>query len=127
MPVLTEEILDFICNGRTDPVAKRVSGGHLRDAIPYGKGKKRHSEFPADWTRETVRAAFYHIIQNEPLQTKRRLEFTGIYRGVEIYIEYSLNESVNDNKRLHMYPLGGRGVRVWANGKEVKVGQKRRK
>lgn len=127
MPVLTEEILDFICLGRWNPVTKRASGGHLWDATPNGRGKKEHSEFPVDWTRETVREAFYHLIQFDPVFRKTGLLFRGTYRGVEIKIEYSFNEPVGDEKRLHMYPIRGRGVRLWKNGKEVKVSQKRRK
>lgn len=127
MPVLTEEILHVICFGRTDPVTKRVSGGHLRDAIPNGEGKKEHSEFPADWTRETVREAFYHLVQFRPLIRRDALDFTGTFRGVEIRMEYSLNAYVDETKRLHLYPVKGPGVRSWKNGKPCKVSQKYQK
>ncbi|WP_263468517.1 hypothetical protein [Mobiluncus mulieris] len=127
MPVLTEEILRAICFGRTDPVTKRVSGGHVWGAIPNGRGKKKHSEFPADWTPETVRDAFYHLIQDRPVIKKNRLEFTGVYLGVEITIECFFVASATETEQVHMFPVRGRGVRLWRNGKEVKVSQKRRK
>lgn len=127
MPVLTEEMLVFICFGRTDPVTKMVSGGHIRDALPHGGSKKQHSEFPADWTPETVREAFYYVIQNTPIFKENRLEFTGAFRGVEIRVEcfFDISKAVAD--QVHMYPFRGPGVRLWKNGREVKVIQKYRK
>lgn len=127
MPVLTEETLKFICFGRVDPITKRTSGGHQRDAIPRGAGKKEHSEFPACWTKETVREAFYYLMQLEPITTGSSMLFKGWYKGVEIYMRCSFNESARADEMLHMFPVRGRGVRLWRNGKEVKVGQKRRK
>lgn len=127
LPVLTEEVLDFICRGRVDSITGRVSGGHLYGVIPNGRGKKRHKEFPPDWTVETVREAFYRVIRNEPIIRADALDFTGAFKGVEIRIEYSLNAFQPENERLHMYPVKGRGVRAWKDGKPYKVSQKRQK
>lgn len=127
MPILTEEILEFICFGRIDPVTKEVSGGHIRDALPRGDGKRQHSEFPAGWTPETVREAFYHLVQNTPIFKRNRLEFTGSFRGVEIRVECFFEMSKDVADQVHMYPFRGPGVRLWKNGREVKVSQKYRK
>lgn len=127
MPILTEEILGFICFGRIDPRTKRASGGHIRGALPKGGGKKWHKEFPATWTQETVREAFYRLLQNQPIIRTDALDFTGTFKGVEIKIEYSLNTFQPENERLHMYPVKGPGVRAWKNGKPYKVSQKYQK
>ncbi|EEZ91922.1 hypothetical protein HMPREF0578_1167 [Mobiluncus mulieris 28-1] len=65
MPVLTEEILRFICYGKRDSKTKRVSGGHIQDALKNGGGKKFHTEFPADWMVETVCEVFLSCDTNQ--------------------------------------------------------------
>lgn len=127
MPVLTEEILKYICYGKRDSKTKRVSGGHIHDALKNGGGKKFHTEFPADWTVETVREAFYHVIQTNPAISGTSLRFNGTYLGVRIKIEYDFGDFVSVGKEIHMYPVEGPGVRAWKNGKPYKVSQKRQK
>lgn len=127
MWVLTDELLDFICYGEEDKRNRRFRGGHLHGALENGNGKKRHTEFPKGWTPNTVREAYYHVIRNEPNSEGKNLRFKGLYRGVEIEIAWSFSMFSSENPRVYMFPIQGRGVRVWKNGKLLKSGQKRRK
>lgn len=127
MPVLTEEILAFICFGRVNPRTGSISGGHIQGALDRGGGKRWHKEFPPAWTPETVREAYYQVIQIKPVITKSGMVFTGAYRGVKIVIECSFDTAIREEMRVHLYPVAGSGVRAWKNGKPFKVSQKRQK
>lgn len=127
MWVLTEEVLRIICHGERDPKTKNFRGGHLHGALENGGGKKLHTEFPKSWTPDTIREAYYYLIKTKPTAQGDRLRFGGIYKGVEIEIEWNFDLSASPEKRVHMFPIRGKGVRAWKNGKLFKVGQKRRK
>lgn len=127
MWVLTVELLEFICYGEKDKKNRRFRGGHLHGALDNGGGKKLHTEFPKGWTPDTVHEAYYHVIQNEPNSEGKNLRFKGLYRGVEIEIAWPLNPFSSEHPRVHMFPVRGKNVQVWRNGKLLKPGQKRRK
>lgn len=83
-----------------------MSGGHGYGVLDKGGGKHRHTEFPASWTKETVREAYYQVMRNAPIIGENLLRFIGAYRGVLLKVEYSLSGGVG-GMDVHLYPVKG--------------------